>query len=98
MLVAGKFTTFNGQGRNGLARLNGDYLPFRFGPTLRLDNGQFQALFYGEDQIYYEIQASSNFVDWASLTNLTATAAPALIFDPDAGSYRNRFYRAVFFP
>jgi uncharacterized delta-60 repeat protein len=98
VLVAGKFTTFNGQARNGLARLNGDYVPFRFGRSLRLDNGQFQALFYGEDQMYYEIQASSNFVDWASLTNLTATAAPALILDPDAGSYRNRFYRAVFFP
>jgi len=98
ILVAGKFTTFNGQGRNGLARLNGDYVPFRFGPPLRLDSGQFQALFYGQDQMYYEIQSSSNLVDWASMTNLMATAAPALILDPDAGSYRNRFYRAVFFP
>jgi hypothetical protein len=69
-------------------------VPFRFGQSLRPDNGQFQALFYGEDQMYYEIQASSNFVDWASMTNLTATAAPALILDPDAGSHRIRFYRA----
>jgi len=98
ILVAGKYTSFNGQPRNGLARLNGDYVPFRFGPPLRLDSGQFQALFYGQDQMDYEIQSSSNFVDWASLTNLTATAAPALILDPDAGSYRSRFYRAVFFP
>ena len=98
ILVAGKFTTFNGQGRNGLARLNGDYVPFRFGPPLRLDSGQFQALFYGQDQMDYEIQSSSNLVDWTAMTNLTATTAPALILDPDAGSYRNRFYRAVFFP
>ncbi len=98
ILVAGKFTTFNGQARNGLARLNGDYVPFRFGQPLRMDSGQFQALFYGQDQMYYEIQSSSNLVDWAAMTNLTATAAPALILDPDAGFYRNRFYRAVFFP
>jgi len=32
------------------------------------------------------------------MTNLTATAAPVLILDPDAGSHRNRFYRAFFSP
>jgi len=95
ILVAGKFASFNGVARNGLARVNGDHLPFRLGPPNRLVSGQFQLTLFGENQARYAIEASSNLVHWVSLTNFTANGAASLFVDPDVEFHSSRFYRAV---
>ena len=78
-----------------LARLYGNP---RLAEPLRLANGQFQLMFYGQDQLHYALEASSNLVNWVSITNFTATNNPMLLIDPSASSYPKRFYRAVALP
>jgi len=97
ILVVGKFTTFNGVSRIGIARLKGDPKSRLDSPT-RLGNGQFQFLFSGDDQIPYAIQASSNLVNWISITNFTSSTNAVTILDTNAASYSRRFYRAVYPP
>jgi len=98
ILVAGKFSSLNGTPRNGLARLNGDHLASNLDPPSRMGNGQFQVMFYGENQAQYALLASSNLVDWISITNFTATSGAMPIVDPTASPPAKRFYRAVSAP
>lgn len=98
ILVAGKFTTFNNVPRSGLARLNGDHLPFRLGPPSRMAGGQSQMMFHGETNTQYSLQSSSNLVDWATIQNFTATNTAMPLTDPQASDSRKRFYRALVGP
>src|SRR5207247_10264468 len=50
ILVAGKFTTFNGEQRNGLVRLKGDS-PFWLGSPNLLGNGQCELPFFFDIQL-----------------------------------------------
>jgi hypothetical protein len=43
----------------------------------------------------YGIQASSNLLQWQTITNITATNSPVYFTDPDATNYSRRFYRSV---
>jgi hypothetical protein len=43
----------------------------------------------------YAVQASTNLHDWVTITNVTATTPLILISDPQAGNFRDRFYRGV---
>ncbi len=95
ILVAGKFGFFDGMSRNGLARLNGDC---RVGPPTRLDNGQVRLIFYGQEQLSYAVQASSNLLDWESVTNFTATSSATPLVDSTATASPKRFYRGVLVP
>src|SRR5262249_53110533 len=63
ILLAGKFTSFNGSPRYGIARLNGDFPRPLLSNPARLPNGQFQLTFSGESGTNYTLQSSSNFVD-----------------------------------
>ncbi len=96
ILVAGRFSSFNGAPRNGLVRLKGDPAPFRFGPPSPLGGGQFQLMFYGENQAQYTVQSSSNLLDWLPLTNLTVTNTAMPVVDPEVNP--RRFYRARLLP
>jgi uncharacterized delta-60 repeat protein len=98
ILVAGKFSSLHGTPRNGLARLNGDHLASHLDPPRRMGNGQFQVVFYGENQAQYALLASSNLVDWISITNFTASSGAMPIVDPTASPPPKRFYRAVSVP
>ena len=96
ILVAGKFTYFDGQPRNGLARLNADP---RLEPPTRLPNGQVQLIFHGTADTHYTLQASSNLTDWASvLIDFIATDAPMPLLDPSLNAFSSRFYRTVSLP
>ncbi len=65
-------------------------VPFLSNPTY--SGGQFQCFLNGATGATYVIQASTNLVNWSSVsTNI----APAEISLPTAG-YRYRFYRALF--
>ena len=43
----------------------------------------------------YEIEASTDLVSWLIITNFTPTNSPFYFSDPQAKSYKRRFYRAV---
>jgi uncharacterized delta-60 repeat protein len=98
ILIAGRFGTFDGVARNGLARLKGDPLPARLVAPVRPVNGSFALQLFGEEQGHYEVQASSNFVDWVSVTNFTAPSAVVPLVDSDVGPHPKRFYRAITLP
>jgi len=98
ILVGGKFSTFDGVPRNGIARLNPDHLPFRLGPPSFSANAQIHLFFYGPTQAQYAIQASSNLLDWGSITNFTATNSVMQLTDPASPAAAKRFYRAVTLP
>ena len=94
ILVAGKFTAFDNNPRNGLARLNGDPPPPRLGLPVLLGNGQVQLMFYGQDGTQCSLQSSSNLVDWITITNFTVVNPPFLLVDPMPNPSPN-FYRIL---
>ncbi|MDB6033208.1 MAG: hypothetical protein JWM16_3546 [Verrucomicrobiales bacterium] len=92
-LVAGKFSSFDGVPRSGLARLNGDPVPPRLSPPEPTAPGGCRFLFQGEPERYYVIEASTNLADWLSITNFKASSTPTPV--TDGSSFPRRFYRAV---
>jgi len=97
ILVVGRFSSFNGAPRNGVARLKGDPYAKLDPPTLS-SNGHRQLLFHGDDQIPYAIQASSNLVSWVTITNFTCGSNAVTITDPTVPPLPVRFYRSVYPP
>lgn len=95
ILVAGKFSAFNGTPCHGLCRLQGDPLS-RLGPPRRSANGQMELVFYGREQVHYSIEASTNLVNWTSMTDFTENTNVLVIADPEIRP--GRFYRAVSLP
>jgi hypothetical protein len=56
---------------------------------------QFGLSLSGVPGYQYEVQASTNLVDWVPIqTNV----APFLFIDPDAGKFQQRFYRSRYVP
>ncbi len=94
ILVAGKFSSFDGEGRTALARLKGGFRPRLDFPTW-LENGRFQMTFHGQPAISYAIQASSNLLGWLTITNFTFGTTGLPVVDSEANSFPNRFYRAI---
>ena len=43
----------------------------------------------------YLIQATTNFVDWITISNVVSGTTPVQLVDPQAGQFRYRFYRGV---
>jgi len=66
-----------------------------FGSAGFLSDGRFQLSLNGEDGWNYRLDASTNFIDWQSLTNFTYTNGPLVLRDSNAAIYPYRFYRAV---
>jgi hypothetical protein len=57
-------------------------------------NGVMYLTLQGTPNISYEIQTSTNLVNWAAITNVTSPGATSTIMHPQAGNSR-RFYRAL---
>jgi hypothetical protein len=55
--------------------------------------GKFNLSVNGIPGYRYEVQASTNMMDWISLQTNTA---PFLFVDPDAGKFKQRFYRTLY--
>jgi alpha-tubulin suppressor-like RCC1 family protein len=78
--------------------------PQRMGPPLRLPGGGI-ALTSGDadagallasDLPNFQVQASTNLVDWVALLNaLTVTNGMLYLVDPDSANYPYRFYRII---
>lgn len=62
-----------------------DWLP---GQTLRIE-------ITGQSGSTNQIQVSSNLMDWKDLTNVVLTTPLGYFFDPSAGNFDHRFYRAI---
>jgi len=58
-------------------------------------NGAISLTLSGTPGSVYQIEASSNLVDWVAVTNITCTNGLGNFTDMNAGSYSQRFYRAV---
>jgi len=97
--VGGLFTAFNAISRNGVARLKGGPVRARLGaPTRLISGGKFQLRCYGEPLGHYEVEASSDFMTWTSISNFTADSPSTLVIDPESDLRPKRFYRAITLP
>jgi uncharacterized delta-60 repeat protein len=95
VLAGGFFSSIGSVNQNALVRLKADLLPFHLGPPQRLATGKFQISFYGQPQVSYSLQSSSNLLHWIPLTNFTCTSDPMLLTDPATNARPAQFYRAT---
>ena len=68
-------------------------LPLKFDSITLLPDSQVKLVLSGEPGNYV-IVAASNFVDWAALTNIAITNAPAELLDSSATNTPQRYYKA----
>jgi hypothetical protein len=75
-------------------------VPVQLGPTAPiiadarfLTNGVIELAVYGVVGSQYSLQASTNLLSWAVISNFTMVAAPTYVVDPQASSFQQRFYR-----
>ena len=64
--------------------------------SAQMAGSHFQMRLVGPDGLQLIIQASVNLYDWIPLQTATLTGGMFTFVDPDAPSYNQRFYRAVF--
>jgi hypothetical protein len=64
--------------------------------TIHLPNGHMRLEVQGEPGEHCAIQASSNLVDWVTISTGSANSNGIVTFeDSEAGKYPSRYYRAV---
>lgn len=70
-------------------------------PTVQpagVSNGQFNLLVGGDAGPDYTVQASTNLVNWTSVTNAVSPALPFNWSDTNAANFKQRFYRVLLGP
>ncbi len=67
-------------------------------PVYRRTNGVVDFFLSSQTNSTYDIEATTNFVQWVTITNLTATNAFMDLVDGDATNYPHRFYRSMTVP
>jgi hypothetical protein len=72
-------------------------VPRLLSPARRVD-GSFQLQLVGLANSNYVIQASSNLIDWQTLTTMSSTNGYLDYVDADAVNWNSRYYRAVLAP
>ena len=60
-----------------------------------MNSNGFNVVLYSLPGLNYEIQASSNLVDWTTITNFVSTNSPFYLSLPTAINTKQGFYRAV---
>jgi hypothetical protein len=78
-----------------LDRLTGGPAPLRFVQPMYYSNGVMYLTLQVTPNFTYAVQASTNLVNWVTITNVTSPTSPILISDPQAPNYPRRFYRGV---
>ncbi len=72
------------------------YTPSTISSTVYRTNGQAQFQLTAANSQQFVVQASTDLTNWVAIgTNTIAVSGSATITDPQAGSFSNRFYRAV---
>ena len=69
--------------------------PLEFAGPFLHTNGVFAAGVFVSPNFNYQIQASTNLLDWLAITNLASPSAYLLFLDPAAGDFPMRFYRGL---
>jgi uncharacterized repeat protein (TIGR01451 family) len=64
-------------------------------PARPLGTMGFQGIVQGLSGLNYEIDASTNLVDWRPVANVISTNTASDFWDPGATNYSRQFYRAV---
>jgi len=74
-----------------------DRLPtgLQFIPPYYYSNGIFSLTLQLTPNVAYAIQASTNLINWTTISNVTATVSPITISDPQAATFPRRFYRGL---
>jgi len=70
-------------------------LPVRFVSFMILPGQYFELTFTNEPDRSYSIEASTNLVNWVTLTNFPAATATTTFRDAEGATLSNRFYRIV---
>jgi uncharacterized delta-60 repeat protein len=92
ILIGGEFTLVNGITRRGVAKIRGNDREARFLGVTLLGNGA-RLTMTSTPGVNYILQASSNLVNWTSLSTNNASSDTMTLFDPAANLHQKRFYR-----
>ena len=89
--------TFVVVGDGGAILQSGVLPPFgpRLSPTPGWTNGAFALTLLAPMGGKWDLQGSTNLLDWTTLGKITATNSEMLFMDTGAAGLRQRFYRAV---
>jgi len=81
------------------AQLNVPPAPVQFSSTVQLTDGKSQFQLSAGAVQNVDVQASTDLTNWLSIgTTKIAVGGSAMVTDPDAASFTNRFYRAQLVP
>jgi hypothetical protein len=69
--------------------------PLQFLAPVDYSNGVLRVSASLTPNFNYQIQASTNLTNWATIQNVISPISPVLITDPNASNYTYRFYRGV---
>jgi len=103
VVLGGDFTLFNGAPINRIVRLNGSSsaaIPTVLSalPVVTSAGGPVTVTFSGEPGRVYNIEASTNLVNWTVITTVTNSIGTIPVLDPNALGLQRRFYRIVILP
>lgn len=73
-------------------------LPPEFGLPVRLHDSSLSLPLTGRTNVSFRIEASTNLVNWLTLSNFTSTGGFIEFTDLSATNFPGRFYRAVWSP
>jgi large repetitive protein len=69
--------------------------PLQFLAPVNYSNGVLRVSASLTPNFNYQIQASTNLTNWATIQNVISPVSPVLITDTNASNYLHRFYRGV---
>ena len=92
ILLGGEFTLVNGILRRGVAKIRGNDREARF-YSIAMIGSTAQVSFSSTPGVNYILQASSNLINWVSLSTNNASADTLTIVDPAANLHKKRFYK-----
>ncbi|HKQ39934.1 MAG TPA: Calx-beta domain-containing protein, partial [Verrucomicrobiae bacterium] len=92
ILLGGEFTLVNGISRRGVAKIRGNDRQARFYDVAMVGNTA-RLSFVSTPGVNYILQASSNLVNWTSISTNNAANDTLTIVDPAANLHKKRFYR-----
>jgi hypothetical protein len=77
------------------ARHTGRIPRFNFKPPTWLRARGLALTFESDPDTRFQLETSTNLVDWLPLTNVTPASVGAQFVDPTAADFAQRFYRAI---
>jgi hypothetical protein len=85
-------------GASGQIALQIDNVTTRLSAPFRWSDGTFQFTLNGVADGTYELDATTDFIEWSNLATLVNTNGAEVVTDPAATNFARRFYRALLKP